>query len=138
MLPRKGLAREETPSPATWQHCEAHLKWIYPQLANTRIDYRWGGPVSVNLDMVPEISFIGDERIIYSGGCFGHGVALTHLNGRTIADLLSGRKTELSEFWIVNRKSLPMNSDTLSFSGGKAARQALKAWDWWEERRLEA
>ncbi|XSS66239.1 NAD(P)/FAD-dependent oxidoreductase [Pseudomonas sp. B11] len=138
VLPQKGLAREETPSPATWQHCEAHLKWIYPQLANTRIDYRWGGPVSVNLDMVPEISFIGDERIIYSGGCFGHGVALTHLNGRTIADLLNGRKTELSEFWIVNRKSLPMNSDTLSFWGGKAARQALKAWDWWEERRLEA
>ena len=130
-------AFEETPSPMSWQHCEAHLKWIYPQLKDVRIAYRWGGPVSVNADMVPEISFVGDERIIYSGGCFGHGVALSHLNGRTIADLLNGEKTELTDFWIVNRKSISMPSNTLSFLGGRAARQALKAWDWWEERSLK-
>lgn len=92
----------------------------------------------MNLDMVPQISFIGDERIIYSGGCFGHGVALTHLNGRTIADLLNGYKTELTDFWIVNRKSIAMPGDTLAFWGGKVARRALKAWDWWEERGLRA
>ncbi|MDH4561802.1 FAD-binding oxidoreductase [Pseudomonas sp. BN411] len=129
---------DEVPSPMSWQHCEAHLKWIYPQLKDVRIAYRWGGPVSVNTDMVPEISFIDDERIIYSGGCFGHGVALTHLNGRTIADLLNGRKTELTDFWIVNRKSVSMPNDTLSFLGGRAARGALKAWDWWEERSLRS
>lgn len=127
----------ETASPASWQHCEAHLKWIYPQLRDLRIAYRWGGPVSVNVDMVPEISCIDDERIIYSGGCFGHGVALTHLNGRTIADLLNGEKTELTDFWIVNRRSISMTSDTLSYLGGRAARGALKAWDWWEERQLQ-
>ena len=31
---------------------------------------------------------IGDERVIFSTGCIGHGVSLTHLNGRLIADLL--------------------------------------------------
>ncbi|MCA7991074.1 FAD-binding oxidoreductase [Burkholderia cepacia] len=129
-------AMEEVPAPAAWRHCEAHLKWIYPQLRNTRIDYRWGGPVSVTMDMVPEIGFIDDERIIYSGGCFGHGVALTHLNGRTIADMLSGNQTALTDFWIVNRKSMSMKRDTLSFLFGRAARQALKTWDRWEERGL--
>jgi glycine/D-amino acid oxidase-like deaminating enzyme len=129
---------DEIPSPMTWQHCEAHLKWIYPQLKDVRIDYRWGGPVSVNLDMVPEISFINDERIIYSGGCFGHGVALTHLNGRTIADLLQSKKTELTDFWIVNRKSIPMISESLAFLGGRVSRGALKTWDWWEERSLKS
>lgn len=131
-------ALQEVPAPAAWQHCETHLKWVYPQLKDTRIDYRWGGPVSVNVDMVPEISFINDERIIYSGGCFGHGVALTHLNGRTIADLLSGKQTELTDFWIVNRHSISLRSDTLTYLGGRVARNALKAWDWWEERKLIA
>lgn len=133
----RSAAMDELPSPASWQHCEAYLKWIYPQLKDVRIAYRWGGPVSVNMDMVPEIRFVDDERIIYSGGCFGHGVALTHLNGRTIADLLNGEKTELTDLWIVNRKSISMPSDTLSFLGGRAARQMLKAWDWWEERNLK-
>lgn len=125
---------DQNESVATWRHCENFLKWIYPQLGDVRIDYRWGGPVSVNMDLVPEISFIEDERIIYSGGCFGHGVALTHLNGRTIADLLNGEKTELTEFWIVNRKSIRMPGNTLSVVGGTAACKLLKAWDWWEER----
>lgn len=137
VIPYRTGAMEEVPAPAAWQHCEDHVKWIYPQLKNIRIDYRWGGPVSVTMDAAPEISFIEDERMIYSGGCFGHGVALTHLNGRTIADLLEGKKTELTEFWIVNRKSLSMSSDTLTFLGGGVARGALKAWDWWEERSLK-
>ncbi|QXI40306.1 NAD(P)/FAD-dependent oxidoreductase [Pseudomonas xantholysinigenes] len=131
-------AMAEQPSPASWAHCEAHLKWIYPQLRDVRIAYRWGGPVSVNADMVPEISFIDDERMIYAGGCFGHGVALSHLNGRTIADLLQGRQSELSDFWIVNRKAIAMPGTTLSCWAGRTARQALKAWDWWEERGLKA
>ncbi|WP_322085238.1 FAD-binding oxidoreductase [Burkholderia sp. BCC1999] len=137
VIVHRTAASEEVSAPLAWQHCEAHLKWIYPQLKHTRIDYRWGGPVSVTLDMAPEISFIDDERIIYSGGCFGHGVALTHLNGRTIADLLGGKQTELTDFWIVNRKSLSMTSDTLSYLGGRVARQALKSWDWWEEKALK-
>ncbi|MDZ4298164.1 MAG: FAD-binding oxidoreductase [Moraxellaceae bacterium] len=131
-------AKLEIPSPMNWEHCEAHLKWIYPQLKDLRIDYRWGGPVSVNADMAPEISFIEDERIIYSGGCFGHGVSLSHLNGRTIADLLNNNKTELTDFWIVNRKCIPMPGDMLSFIGGQVARQALKVGDWWEERNLKS
>ena len=123
-------------SPTTWRHCEQHLKWIYPQLEQVKIDYRWGGPVSTNLDFVPEIGFLGDERIIYSGGCFGHGVSLSHYNGRTIADLLNEQKTERTDFWIVNRKAYKLPGQTLSRIGARTVRQGLKAWDWWEERAI--
>lgn len=132
---RTGATRE-VPSDANWQHCEAHLKWIFPQLKHVRVAYRWGGVVSVNVDMVPEIGFIGDERVIYSGGCHGHGVALTHLNGRTIADLLSGQKTQLTDCWIVNRKSVGIPSERVGYYGAQTLRRLLKVWDWVEERSL--
>lgn len=124
-------------SPQIWEHCEAHLKWIYPQLRDTRIHYRWGGPVSVNMDMTPEIGFVGDERVIYSVGCIGHGVSLCHLNGRLIADLLAEKRTDLTDFWIVNRKSIPWPPEPFSFVGKQVIRGALKVWDRLEELGLD-
>ena len=123
-------------APRIWGHCEEHLKWIFPQLRDVPIEYRWGGPVSVNLDMTPEIGLLGDERVIYSTGCIGHGVSLTHLNGRLIADLLGEKKTELSAFWIVNRKAIPWPPEPLSFLGRHAIHKGLRLWDYIEERKI--
>jgi glycine/D-amino acid oxidase-like deaminating enzyme len=123
-------------APRIWRHCEEHLKWIFPQLRAVPVAYRWGGPVSVNLDMTPEIGLLGDERVIYSTGCIGHGVSLTHLNGRLIADLLSGRKTELSDFWIVNRRAVPWPPEPFSFLGRHVIHKGLRLWDYLEERKI--
>jgi len=82
-------------SPKIWQDLEAHLRWLFPSLAYKKIDYEWGAAVSANFDMAPEIGFIGDPNIIYSTGCIGHGVSQTPLNGRLIADLISGIDSEL-------------------------------------------
>lgn len=123
-------------APHIWRHCEEHLRWIYPQLRDVPVEYRWGGPVSVNVDMTPEIGCIGDERVIFSTGCIGHGVSLTHLNGRLIADLLGDRKTDLTDFWIVNRKALPWPPEPLSLLVRHAIHRGLQFWDYLEERRI--
>jgi glycine/D-amino acid oxidase-like deaminating enzyme len=125
-------------APHIWRHLESHLKWIFPQLREVPIDYRWGGPVSVNVDMTPQIGFLGDHSVIFSMGCIGHGVSLSHLNGRLIADLLGERKTELSEFWIVNRKAIPWPPEPLSYIGRHVIRRGLQLWDWVEERGLHS
>ncbi len=119
-----------------WNTLENRLKWIFPVLKNVRFEYRWGGPVSVNLDMTPEIGHIGDERIIYASGCIGHGLSLTQLNGRLIADLLSEQKTDLTEFWMVNRKAIPWPPDPIGIVGFNAVKSSLRIWDRIEERSL--
>ncbi|GGE69001.1 oxidoreductase [Streptosporangium jomthongense] len=120
-----------------WQDLEAHFRWLFPSLAHKKIDYKWGGAVSANFDMVPEIGFIGDQNIIYSTGCIGHGVSLTQLNGRLIADLIAGVDSELSRFWIVNRSAIPVPpGNVLSYLGVKAITGVLKGVDWFEERNL--
>jgi glycine/D-amino acid oxidase-like deaminating enzyme len=123
-------------APKIWRHCEAHLKWIFPQLDTVRIAYRWGGPVSVNADLTPDIGFIGDRRVIYSVGCTGHGVSLSHLNGRLIADLLGERKTDLTDFWIVGRKALPWPPEPFGRLIKSVIHRGLQLWDVIEERGL--
>ncbi|MDF1822535.1 MAG: FAD-dependent oxidoreductase [Alcanivoracaceae bacterium] len=123
----------------TWQDLERHLKWMFPALKDVKVHYKWGGCVSVNVDMTPEIGFIGDNNIIYAAGCIGHGVSLTQLNGRLIADLVLEKDTRLSRFWIVNRTALPMPpGNLLRYTGAKLIEGVLKAVDFYEEGRLKS
>jgi len=80
---------------------------LFPSLENIRFTDSWGGPVSVPLDMAPSIGYAGDQRVVYSMGCVGHGVSLTHLNGQTIRDLILERKTDLTDVFFVNRRIIP-------------------------------
>ena len=122
----------------TWADLENHLKWMFPTLKNVKVHYKWGGCVSANVDMTPEIGFIGDSNIIYSTGCIGHGVSLTQLNGRAIADLVLEKETSLTEFWIVNRKAIPMPpGNILRYTGAKFIEGVLKAVDFYEEGNLK-
>lgn len=122
---------------STWDNLERHLKWLFPVLKDVKVDYRWGGPVSANLDMTPEIGFIGDERIVYANGCIGHGVSLSQLNGRTIADLVQDKRTDLTDFWIIDRKAIPWPPEPLGTVAFGAIRSGLRLWDWYEERDID-
>jgi len=132
-----GKEMDKWHDPKIWQALEDHFYWLFPTLKHKKIHYKWGGAVSANFDMVPEIGFIGDENIIYSSGCIGHGVSLTQLNGRLIADLISGIDSDISKFWIVNRKALPVPpGNFLAYLGVKTITGILKGVDWYEEREL--
>src|SRR5262249_43408697 len=64
---------------------ESYVGELFPSLRGVRFTHKWGGPVSVPLDMAPALGRLGnDRRIVYSLGCVGHGVALTNMNGRVI------------------------------------------------------
>ncbi|MEW5725906.1 MAG: FAD-binding oxidoreductase, partial [Thermodesulfobacteriota bacterium] len=83
------------------------VRELFPCLKNIGFTHQWGGPVSVPLDMAPALGYAGDKQIVYSLGCVGHGVSLTHLNGRTVADLVLDRKTDLTDVFFVNRRTIP-------------------------------
>ncbi len=91
----------------TFARLERDVEQIFPPLHRIKFTHRWGGPVSVTLDMAPAMGYLGDRRIVYSLGCLGHGVSLTHLNGRTVADLILERQTDLTDTFFVNRKTIP-------------------------------
>ena len=94
-------------NPAVFAGLEKDVRETFPVLRDIQFTHRWGGPVSILMDMAPALGYLGDRRICYSVGCMGHGVSLTHLNGRTLADLALEKKTDLTETFFVNRRTIP-------------------------------
>ena len=70
---------------------------IYPQLADVRLDFAWGGTIGVPINRVPQLGRIA-PNIFYSQGYSGHGVNVTHLAGRIIADAVAGTMEQFDMF----------------------------------------
>jgi glycine/D-amino acid oxidase-like deaminating enzyme len=84
---------------------KAQTPLFFPGLAELDLTHHWGGPVAVTIDQIFHLGTLpGSERIYLSVGCNGNGVSLTHLNGRIVAELLTGKQSELCDLWFVNRK----------------------------------
>jgi len=98
-----------------FRHLEAHITEIFPQLEGIGITHRWGGPVSVTLDMAPVIGYLGeDKKALFSMGCIGHGVSMTTTNGRAMAELICGQPSERTELFFVGRKVIPWPPEPLT------------------------
>jgi glycine/D-amino acid oxidase-like deaminating enzyme len=115
---------------------ERDVVWLFPSLKGVRFSHRWGGPVSVTLDMAPAIGYIGDKRAVYSLGCVGHGVSMTHLNGKTLSDLVLERQTDLTEVWFVGRRTIPWPPEPIRLAVSHAIRGYLRLEDAFYERKL--
>ena len=118
-------------SPKAWAHLERFIGATFPALRGIAIDYRWGGAFSVTSDSTPQIGTLDGGDVVYSIGCTGHGVAMTHMNGRIIRDLVLDRKTDLTDLWFVNRRSFPLPPEPLRSIAVKAVTTAMKLDDWW-------
>jgi glycine/D-amino acid oxidase-like deaminating enzyme len=122
----------------TFADLERDVFRLFPDLEGVRFTHRWGGPVSVPIDMAPAIGYIGDPRAVYSLGCVGHGVSMTHLNGRTLADLLLERPSDLTSVWFVNRRMIPWPPEPLRLIASHAIRGYMRIEDALYERKMPA
>jgi glycine/D-amino acid oxidase-like deaminating enzyme len=66
----------------------AGMREVFPELANTRIDYTWSGKVAYPVDHLPHAGCY--EGIHYAMGYCGHGVALATYLGARMGEVLAG------------------------------------------------
>ena len=65
---------------------------VFPQLANVRIDYQWGGMIGIGANRLPQIGRLPEHPNVYYAQAYaGHGVNATHLAGRLLAEAISGQ-----------------------------------------------
>ncbi len=62
---------------------------VFPELADTRIDYCWGGMVDMTRDRLPRAG--ERDGLFYSVGYSGHGTQMATYMGAIMAEVLDGR-----------------------------------------------
>jgi gamma-glutamylputrescine oxidase len=68
---------------------DARLPGFHPALAGVELTHRWGGPIAFPSSRTPVLSRLpGAPRVIVSGGCAGHGIALGVRAGQLVADAI--------------------------------------------------
>ncbi|MGB9113579.1 MAG: FAD-binding oxidoreductase, partial [Acidimicrobiales bacterium] len=107
---------------------------LFPQLRDVAITHRWGGPIGVPRDWYPSVNFDPKSGLASAGGYVGYGVAATNLAGRTLADLICGRESELTRFPWVNHRSRPWEPEPLRYIGVNLGIASMRAGDRVEER----
>ncbi|WLE60650.1 FAD-binding oxidoreductase [Burkholderia plantarii] len=86
---------------------------VFPQLADARIDYAWGGFVDITRNRAPDFGAL-DPNYFYLQGYSGHGVALAGIAGRAVARAIAGERAMLEPFMRLRHRRFP---------GGPAWRQ---------------
>ena len=80
---------------------------VYPGLADTRIDYAWGGTLAVTLNRMPHFGRLGRHSTYFAQGYSGQGVALATLAGELIAEALAGEAERFDLFGRIPTRSFP-------------------------------
>ena len=62
---------------------------IYPELADTRIDFGWGGTLAITLNRMPDFGRLS-SAVFYAHGYSGHGVPTATLAGKLLAEVIDG------------------------------------------------
>jgi gamma-glutamylputrescine oxidase len=65
-----------------------HMVDVFPALAETPIDYAWGGPVAVPMNRLPHLGRKGN--VFFAHGFSGHGALVTTLAGELLAEAVTG------------------------------------------------
>jgi gamma-glutamylputrescine oxidase len=62
---------------------------IYPQLADVKITHGWGGTLAITMNRMPAL-MRPHPNVLAGSACSGHGVALSTLTGKLLAETVAG------------------------------------------------
>jgi glycine/D-amino acid oxidase-like deaminating enzyme len=120
--------------PRVFAGLRAALVDLFPVLADARVTHQWGGPLGIARDWCASVGLDRATGLAWAGGYVGDGVATTHLAGRTLADLVLGRDTDLVRLPWVGHRSRRWEPEPLRWLGVNAGLRAMALAD--REERL--
>jgi len=120
--------------PAVFAELRRVLQELFPAVADAAVTHRWGGPLGIPRDWFASVGLDRATGLGWAGGYVGDGVGTTNLAGRTLADLVLGRDSELVRLPWVGHRSRRWEPEPLRWLGINAGLRMMTAADREEER----
>lgn len=79
---------------------------VFPELSGVAVDYVWGGFVDISMNRAPDFGRLGDN-LFYLQGFSGHGVALTGMAGKVVAEAIAGQAERFDVFSELQHHNFP-------------------------------
>jgi gamma-glutamylputrescine oxidase len=79
---------------------------VFPQLADAAVEYAWGGYVDITMNRAPDFGRLA-PHIYYLQGFSGHGIALTGVAGKLVAEAIAGQAERFDLFTKIEHRNFP-------------------------------
>jgi len=93
---------------------QSRMATTFPQLAGTKVEYAWGGFVDISMNRAPDFGRLADigagpraANVYYLQGFSGHGLALTGLAGKLVAEAIGGDAKRFDTFARIRHRPFP-------------------------------
>jgi len=109
----------------SFQRAARGFRRLFPQLADVPLEEAWGGPIDVSPTHVPYMGALGTSgSILYAVGYSGNGVAPSHLAGRVLSALATGRDDPVTHLPMVDYSPRRFPPEPLRSVGAYLVREA--------------
>ncbi len=88
---------------------------IFPSLADVKVAYAWGGYLDITMSRAPDFGRLA-PNVFYLQGFSGHGMSLTGLAGKLVAEAVAGTAERFDVFARIPHRDFPGRP---RFSGGR-------------------
>ena len=120
--------------PAVYEELWRVLCDLFPDIREHAVTHTWGGPLGVPRDWFAGVGLDRDTGLAWAGGYVGDGVGTTNLAGRTLADLVLERDTELTALPWVGHRSPRWEPEPLRWAGANLGLRVMSSADGTEAR----
>jgi len=90
----------------TAQATRRRMLKVFPQLADTRLEFAWGGYVDITMSRAPDFNRLA-PNVYYLQGFSGHGIALTGIAGQLVAAAIAGQAERFDVFTRLRHRTFP-------------------------------
>ncbi|HJO05133.1 MAG TPA: FAD-binding oxidoreductase [Acidobacteriota bacterium] len=118
-----------SPGDAAFAQVRDVLESFFPVLRDQLVTHRWGGAIGVPRNWRPAVGIDRQDGMAWGGGYVGEGVGPSNLVGRTLADLILERPTDLVELPIVERDFRNWEPEPLRWIGARALTKIAESLD---------